>query len=58
MEYWPELTETQRNLICEFNENFDINKYWSELIGYQKKVVCRYNKKLGCYKLRGESSEI
>ena len=41
MEYWPELTESQKNLICMNNENFDIDKYWPELTEDQKRNLCK-----------------
>jgi len=42
-EYWTELTENQKNLVCEYNFNIDYEKYWSKLTWYQKVLICRYN---------------
>ena len=44
--YWNELTEYQKNRICEYNQNLDIDKYWDELIEDQKDLICQNNQNL------------
>ena len=36
---WDELNEYQKDLICEYNKNFDYDFYWDKLNEYQKDLL-------------------
>jgi len=39
--YWKDLTEGQKNNVCENNLNFNYEKYWNELTKEQKNILAK-----------------